>query len=190
MKPNFRKLDSIWAQGAAITATVVCLVTPAFKALSQGGDTLVITENSATSLSVLWNGGSITPTFIANDHWTFTLPVAAYLGGGGGVNGDVILEPGAGVLGPYNNIFGSALFATTFDVQSDSPTTQGTAQPINDGVASTVGSDISGNRITITFHDAGDTVPPLPGVPDTGSTAALLACAFGLLAGLRRKMAV
>lgn len=192
-------MGSIWLQGAAIAATVVCLMTPAFRARAfVPADTLQITENSSSSLSVLWNGGIITPNLIGGgDHWQFTLPVGVHLGFGegsfGSPSGAVIREPGPSDPGPYNNVFTSTTIANPFvnlvDVQSDSKTTSGFAVLLTDSVAGNVGTDASGIPITLTFHDVGDGDHG-GSVADTGSTAALLACAFGLLGGLRRKMAV
>ena len=162
-------------------ANAFLFLTAMFSAPSQAApvaaDTLQITENSSTSLAVMWNGAPITPVFVANDHWTFTLPTQVRLGLGEGTGGAAVPEPEAVIgQGPWNNVFTSTdnshPFVNLVDVQSDSRTTDPFAIPALDNVPTMVGFDASGLPIALTFHDAGDGQPP--SVPDQSSTALLL----------------
>ena len=186
------KLGAIWPRAAAVTAAAVCFLMPAFPTLSNVVHQLLITENSSTSLTVSWDGSTITPTLVGGDHWTFTLPALVHLGFGEGTfgspSGAAITEPGGGTLGPWNNVFTSTTLTVPFvnlvDVTSDSATTSAYASLVPDNVATLVGTDSNGTAIDLTFHDAGD--GPGPTAPDNGSTAALLLIASIALFGAAR----
>ena len=189
------KTKSIRSRPVVLAAIVVSAIAPAFSAhCGTASDTLLITENSDTSLSVTWNGSSITPTLVADDHWTFNLPIGVFLGGErpfGSPNGASIAEPGgSSVTGPWNNVFDTAttqnLFPTLVDVQSDSSTTTGIETVLADGVAGNVGADSSGNAVYLTFHDVGDGTVTPPGAPDNASTALLTLVSAVILFGAAR----
>ena len=189
---TFTKPNSIWPFAKIMAATVAAIIAPAFSALCSGSDTLLITENSDTSLSVTWDGGNIVPTLLANDHWQFTLPVPIHLGFGGGSSlgpdGAAIPEPGAGILGPWNNVFTSTTFtaplSSSVDVQSDDATTSGYAFTLADGVSGDAGTNASGNAIFLTFHDAGDT--GTRSAPDHASTGLLALISVIIVFGMAR----
>jgi hypothetical protein len=165
---------------------------PAFHALSNNANQLLITENSDTSLTVSWNGSSITPTFVADDHWTFNTPIGIYLGGeisSGVPNGASIPEPGgSSITGPWNNVYTTSTTATPYvtlvDVQSDVSTTSGTATILANDVAGLAGDDATGIPVYITFNDLGDSSGTT--VPDNGSTVALLLISGMALFGVGR----
>lgn len=178
------KLGDIWPRAAAVTATALCVLMPAFPALSITTDALLITENSSTSLTVDWNGSAITPTLVAGDHWTFTLPTLIRLGEAEGIGGAAIQEPGAST---WNRVFtdtSSVVFVNLVTVLSDVTTTSGYDIPLPDGVSGFAGYDSSGNIIDLTFHDAGD--GSVGTVPDHASTAALALISFIALFGAAR----
>ena len=191
MQLTLSKLGAIWPRTTAVTATAVCILMPAFRTLSVPHE-LQITENSSTSLTVSWDGGAITPTLIAGDHWQFTLPVLVHLGSGegsfGSPTGGAIAEPGGGSLGPWNNVFTSTTLTVPYvnlvDVTSDSATTSAFGVTIPDNVATLVGSDAAGNPIDLTFHDAGDGSGNT--VPDHGSTVVLTLISWVALLGTAR----
>jgi len=185
------KTHSIWPGTAALAVTVASFMMPAFSAHCQAPDTLLITENSDISLSVTWNGSSITPTLMGNDHWTFNLPVAIYLGGErafGSPNGASIPEPGgSSTTGPWNNVYDtstqSAPFTTLVDVQSDVSTTTGFASVILNDTSGLAGVDLNGSNVDLTFNDLGDSTRT---VPDNASTVMLALVSVIMVFGAAR----
>jgi hypothetical protein len=192
MQPKPLKMRGLRPRAALITAGALCALIPAIPALSSAIDTLVITENSDTSLSVTWNGGAITPTLVANDHWQITLPALVSLGESletaGFPSGAAIPEPGAGSLGPWNNVDTTVTVADPFvslvDVQSDDSTTSPYNISLADGVSTAVGATSTGTQIYLTFHDVGD--GSVGNVPDQASTAVLASISFLSLFGAAR----
>ena len=192
MQRRILKLGAVVPRAAAVTATALCFLLPAFPAFSSAIHQLLITENSDTSLTVSWDGSSITPTFVADDHWTFNTPVGIYLGGeisSGVPNGASIPEPGgSSITGPWNNVYTtsttSAPYVTLVDVQSDVSTISGTATVIANDVSGLAGDDAAGIPVYITFNDLGDSSSTT--VPDNGSTAALLLMSGMALFGAAR----
>jgi hypothetical protein len=192
MQRRLLKLGAIGPRAAAVTATAVCFLMPAFPAFSSGIHQLLITENSDTSLTVSWDGSSITPTFVANDHWTFNTPVGIYLGpeiSSGVPNGASIPEPGgSSITGPWNNVYTTsttaAPYVTLVDVKSDVSTTSGTATVLANDVSGLAGDDAAGVPVYITFNDLGDSSRTT--VPDNGSTVALLLMSGMALFGAAR----
>ncbi|MGD0816254.1 MAG: hypothetical protein ABSA83_21895 [Verrucomicrobiota bacterium] len=192
---NITQANSIWPRAAALAATVISMTAAAFSAhavISQ--DTLLITENSDTSLSVTWNGTAITPSFLADDHWQFNLPVGVYLGGErafGSPNGSSIPEPGgSSITGPWNNVFdtstASVPFVTLVDVQSDDPTTTGFATVIANDVSGLAGADANGLPVYLTFNDLGDSTGGGGSVPDHASTGLLALLSVIIVLGMAR----
>ena len=188
------KTNSIFSWATILAATLVSIIAPVFSAHATiTSDTLLITENSSTSLSVTWNGAGITPSLLANDHWQFTLPVAVHLGSGegsfGSPDGAAIAEPGAGTLGPWNNVFTSTTITTPdvtlVDVQSDSATTSGFASLLTDGVSGNAGTDVNGLSIFLTFHDVGDAGTGGT-VPDNSSTVLLALISMSIVFGMAK----
>ena len=179
MQLNASKSGAIRHLGTALAATVIGLSAPAFAQQPLVGvlpHTLVITENSSSSLTVVYDGNPITPTGLGSDHWQFTLPDLVHLGIGESSPGAAIPEPEAvaGVPGPWNNVFTSTSAPTPFvnlvDVVSDSKTTDAFALAFTDNAPGLVGFDSNQRAIVLTFHDAGDGSGT---VPDSASTGAL-----------------
>jgi hypothetical protein len=189
--------NSIGLRIGVVAATVVSIFAPAFSALCQ--DTLNITETSDTSLTVIWNGTSITPTLVADNDWNFTLPIEIHLGIGDLSPGVVVPVPGAGVLGPYNNIFTSdsytpPTYTDLVNVTSESPTTDAYALLFTDDVEGLAGSDLEGTNVDLTFHDIANPNQPPPGggpnVPDNAQTSLLVLASCILLFGAARSSAI
>jgi hypothetical protein len=145
--------------GIAIAAAVV----PQSVSGVTINNTLDITENSPTSLSVTYNGSTsgVTVTLVTTDRWNVILPVTA-------------TAPGfAQWIEPENSSLVNVVeeVATdTYLVRSDvSP--QSFSTPVPNGTPTSFGNDPSdGVPIIATFHD---NAAPTE-VPDTGSTFALL----------------
>jgi hypothetical protein len=172
---------------ATLSAVAVSIVASAIPA--RCADTLLITENSDTSLSVTWNGASIVPTFVSDDDWTITLPAdVKFNGESSGPGGPAVVEPGgSSITGPWNNVFttGSG-FTTLVTVQSDATTTSPTGIPFANDVSGQAGFDVAGLPVELTFNDLGDTSNPNGSVPDGGSTCALSLLSLVTLGAARR----
>ena len=167
---------------ALIIAITAALVTQPMRAGTI--DTLVITENSSTSLTALLNGTtSLNVTFNSADNWTIDLAgvgvkegqqfwqepetaerifnfVTTDLGGPGGQ------QPNLNVL-----------FVTS---EQGCPSCAGVA----DGTADTTNFALNGNPLFVTFFDKGDVAT----VPDTGTTFSLFGVSLMGLGFLRRKL--
>jgi hypothetical protein len=191
------KINSILSRIAVLAATAVSVMEYVFSAHAtpSTNDTLLITENSSTSLSVSWNGSAITPTLVAGDHWTFNLPIGVYLGGErafGTPNGASIPEPGGSFLtGPWNNVFDTSTalnpFVTLVDVQSDDPTTTGVATVIANDVSGLAGADANGLPVYLTFDDLGDSSGGGgSSAPDHASTGLLALLSVIILFGMAK----
>ena len=159
---------------------VIAAALAAQPVFAQTTNTLVITENSSTSLSATYDGSTsgVTVTNNSPDHWMVTLPSTVQFSGSAtdwaesenanSTNG-VVFE-GVG-RGPGN----------TFFVTSDDTTGSG---GLASGTFVTVpGSDTSnGGSISATMFDNSDVAT----VPDTGSTFALLFLSLVALFGASR----
>ncbi len=188
------KQHSIVAIATGLLA-IIAPVLPVFA--TPPSDSLVITEVSDTSLTASWNGSTsgVSVTMNSDDNWTVTLPTSILIGDaeapGSGV---AIPEPGAGSLGPWNNVTtaanssGGPQFINQVSVISDSSTTSGFATPVADGVSTPVGFTAADVAVDLTFHDDGDSTTTGGGgsVPDAGSTALLGALSFLALFGVAR----
>jgi hypothetical protein len=175
---------------ALIKIVLFVFVTTALPVFSQiPGHTLVITENSSSSLTAFYDGNMVITTLVMGDTWDVQLPDLVHLGIGEGSPGAAIPEPGAGTLGPWNNVFTSTSnpFVSLVTVTSDSVTTNAFAVPLSDNVPGVAGVDGDGGAISLTFHDAGDKGST---VPDTGSTFGLLFVALIALLSASRLRSV
>ena len=134
-------------------------------------DTLVITENSSTSLTATLNNNPLTVTFNFADNWRIPLT-----GISGAVNWS---EPGA--AGFVNAVFALLFTPDTLVITSDFE------QPgfaLADGTTDSTHFQLNGNPLAVTFFDKGDVAT----TPDTGTTASLFGLSLTGLAFLRRKL--
>ena len=137
-------------------------------------DSLVITENSSTSLTAILNGNPLTVTFLAPDRWSIA---ATGLSGFG--PGQPWSEPDA--AGFVNIVSRNRVLPNTLDVSSDvGPGFTGLA----DGTTDIETFTLNGNPLAVTFFDKGD----VAAAPDTGTTASLFGLSLTGLAFLRRKV--
>jgi hypothetical protein len=135
-------------------------------------DTLLITENSSTSLTAILNGTtSLNVVNTGTDHWT--------INGLTGITGAGLwMEPGPAGFG--NLVFASATSPGNLFVISDNQQVGGIPDNIPDSTSFTLG----GAALSVTFHDLGDAAT----VPDTGTTFSLLGFSLTGLAFLSRKL--
>ena len=154
---------------ALIIAITAPLVTPTTRA--SVSDTLLITENSSTSLTAILNGTASLPvTLDAPDFWFIILP-----GVGGTNGGQAWFEPGTNgtMINIVSPIFPDQLFVTS-DFQS-------CACGIENNTPDNMHFTLNGAQLIVTFNDLSDGA-----VPDTGSTFDLLALALAALFGASR----
>jgi hypothetical protein len=208
---KFTRITSPGAAALGLAVTIVSILAPALSAFAQA-DTLAITENSHTSLTVVWNGTTLSAGSIAlvgsADQWNITLPVAVDLGigpndtsspphpalGSSPSPGAAVALPGA-PLGtpPWNNVFSSPEFtySDVVNVTSDSPTTSAYALGMVDSVQAVAGyADVGGlyNEVLLTYTDLAGTNSGSGSVPDGGLTITMLGMAISGLALIRRKL--
>jgi hypothetical protein len=131
------------------------------------GNTVIFTENSSTSLTVVENGKTLPSKDVINtsaDNWTITLPTAVSVPEGSVVNWR---EP---LTSPFPKNFNLVdwFSSTHLEVQSDLANVPG--RQLHNGDTFVNGAD------SYTFHDNSD-------VPDSGSTFNLLALALAGLFG-------
>ena len=178
---SYESLTSL-ARQAAVAASVLVLATVSAQAADH---TLVITENSSTSLTVLFDGGSVTPTLVgAGDDWTFTLPFPMIL------NGESASPPAFGEASwiepdsaTYNDLVletGSSVSPAKLEVFSDAKP-GGTETPVKDGQTVPGGDIADATVIDVTFFDNGDESDHR--VPDGNPTALLLLVSAAVLLG-------
>jgi hypothetical protein len=152
------KRSVVWSTVAAITAGVLGVLTPSDPALAAVNK-LAIIQYSGTFLTVSWNGALITPTLLGVNHWQFTVPDEIFLGENlenasypGGVAYPV---PGAGNLGPWDNVDTTVTppvyFVNLVDVQCNDSTTSPYNAIGTEGVAITAGEDSSGVPTSLIF---------------------------------------
>ena len=134
-------------------------------------NTLVITENSSTSLTATLNGNPLSVTFNFADSWTIALT------GVSPNSGQFWTEPDAAD-------FTNAVFTLSTDqlfVTSEfGPGRSGLA----DGEPDTTSFKLNGGALSVTFFDKGDGAT----APDTGTTFSLLGVSLMGLGFLRRKL--
>jgi hypothetical protein len=172
-------------RSVAIATGLLAMMAPVLPVVAGTGDSLVITENSSTSLTATWDGASVPVANNSANNWSITLPVPVYIGFTGEGAGAFTPEP-SGETG-FNNVFDvgtTGLFGNVVTVASDVGTTTGTETQAADGVFTQVGADASGVPVFLSFHDVGDggSTP----TPDGGSTALLGVLSFLALFGVAR----
>lgn len=165
MKTNTTNSRCIGLVSLAIAVTAALVTTPANAGVI---DTLVITENSSTSLTALLNGTTTLNVLnTSSDNWTIDL---------------------AGVSAPVASrqfwAEPEAFFANQvgfFGVPNQLGVTSDVFEPFTtklaDGTADTTTFTLNGSPLFVTFFDKGD----VAAAPDTGSTLGLL---FGSLLAL------
>jgi hypothetical protein len=158
---------------ALIVAIAAALVTQPMRAGAI--DTLVVTENSSTSLTAMLTTSSGTTSLSVNntssDAWSVAL--AGFSGnqywtepGAAGVFNNVQGQPGANRI-----IFASEVFAAGIP-------------GLADGTTDTTNFTLNGSPVYVTFFDKGDVAT----VPDTGTTFSLFGLSLTGLGFLRRKL--
>lgn len=171
------KTKIMLALAIAVTATLV--TRPVFAEIITS-NTVDLIENSATSLTVLFNGSPLPSAFILNtsaDHWTVTFPQAVH----------PIPFPGASWAEPENPTLNftalhgwnqvTSLSSTQLSVVSDAALL---GEPLANGFQILLSNDV--NLATYyRFTDNSDAA-----VPDTGCTLALLALSLIALLGATR----
>ena len=162
---------------ALMIAIIAALVTQPMRAGAI--DTLLITENSSTSLTAILNGDtanplSVTPGVLA-DNWSIALT-----GVGGGTDLTQWLEPDA--AGFINFVFFTTSTPNQLLVRSDFG--PGFTVGLANNTADTTGFTLNGNPLSVTFNDLGDVAT----VPDTGTTFSLFGLSLTGLGFLRRKL--
>jgi len=145
-------------------------------------NSIVITENSSTSLTVTYNGSTsgITITFIEGEEWVVFLPFA--ITGGTAANWT---EPEVGSLFNYAEFIGGS--RNRLIVHSDAALFGFPHQfPLGaNGTPVDFGINLSDNvAVQAVFNDNGDVAK----TPDTGTTFSLLGLSLMGLAFLRRKL--
>ena len=156
---------------ALIVAITATLVTQPMRAGVI--NTLVITENSSTSLTATLNGNPLSVTFNFADSWTIALT------GVSPNSGQFWTEPDAADF--VNAVFTGVLSSNQLFVTSEfGPTRSGLA----DGEPDTTSFKLNGGALSVTFFDKGDGAT----APDTGTTASLFGLSLTGLAFLRRKL--
>jgi len=137
-------------------------------------NSLVLTENSSTSLTATYNGSSLTVGFVSPDHWEIRFPDTAAFS-------DVLVN----WVEPENSSLGNVVFfvseISSVIVSSDVSTA---ITPVANGTTvNNVGFDFSNNEnISATFFDKGD----VAAVPETGSPFGLLFLSLTALLGATR----
>ena len=153
-----------------MVAIVAALVTQPARAGAI--NTLLITENSSTSLTAILNGTtSLNVVNTSSDHWT--------INGLTGIAGAGLwMEPGPPGFG--NLVSASANSPGSLFVISDNQQVGG----IPDNVPDTTSFTLGGAALSVTFHDLGDVAT----IPETGTTVSLFGLSLTGLAFLRRKL--
>lgn len=161
----------------AIAVTAALVAQPVF---GQGtSHQLVVTENSSKDLSVIYDGSTITPTFVSPDNWIVTLPSTVQFFG----DSFKWVEPENSGLGNAVNLLATSNQFTVFSDQITNFLPKADESTVNN-----VGIDSNNaGPISITFDDDGD----VAAAPDTGTTWMLLllgvTATFGLKFFVRRE---
>jgi hypothetical protein len=165
----------------AITVAALLLGRPAFAGnINLPVHTLDITENSSTSLTVLFDLTNVTASVVAlnsPDNWTLTFASNTQFG----VFNSFWTEPEDANF--VNVVFNNGPNGSNvLFVISDNPNTGGA---VSDGVPQQQNINVNGQDgfVSITFHDKGDAAV---GVPDAGSTLMLLSLPLFALFGANR----
>lgn len=173
---EFRRITLV-----VIGFAVLLLGRPVFAGnINVGPQTIDITENSSTSLTLVFNGVDITSTpgavmLTSSDHWTLTFPSTIQFGvfnngwaepGGGPFDANILIGQGTNqLLFISDGVFASTIFPNN--------STQ------------LIFGNIGGFQVPFdtTIHDNGD--GPV-GVPESGSTLALCFLSLAALLGATR----
>ena len=159
---------------ALVIAITAALVTQPVRAGAI--DTLVITENSSTSLTATLNNNPLSVTFNSADNWTFALV-------GISVKQQFWTEPDA--AGEVNFVRGQdpsdSGTGTVINVLSDAATN---FVGLADGTPETTIFTLNGGLLSVTFFD----LAAASEAPDTGTTFSLFGLSLMGLAFLRRKL--
>jgi hypothetical protein len=139
-------------------------------------DTLVITENSSTSLTATLDNNPLSVTFSFDDGWSIALAGVSAAGGHSSFI-QAWSEPGA--AGFVNKVIVGAEDNQLL-VRSDFPRPSGLA----DGTPDTTNFALNGGPLSVTFFDKGD----VAAAPDTGTTLSLFGLSLTGLAFFRRKL--
>jgi hypothetical protein len=174
--PSFRifKLYTFVPLGIAIAAAIVP------RPVSAGTvNTLLITENSPTSLSVTYNGSQLTATSVGPEQWQVVFPFSFH-----SIFTKQWIEPENSSL--VNRVSFPMFIFNTLTIFSDVTPIGPPSSRIPDDTAVQIGTDNNGVPVIATFDDdAGGTE-----VPDTGSTFALLLLSLiGLLGATQLRSA-
>ena len=141
----------------------------------QTTNSIVITENSSTSLTATYNNGSIPPTPNGPDSWFLQFPITV-----------VFQSPSLAWIEPENPSLANAVSfppgGNAINVHSD---VSSNFTPVMDEGTVNVGTDIiNGLPISLTFDDDAATAEAT--VPETGSTLGLLSLSLTGLFGASR----
>jgi hypothetical protein len=137
-------------------------------------NSIVMTENSSTSLAVTYNGSSLTVTPISPDLWSFTLP-AGFLS----LGQPQWTEPGNSSLVNYVDFTSNLVAIVHSDILSNSAFSTNA-----DGAFVGVGT-VPGGPVVASFTDL---AAASEGVPDTGATFSIFGLSLMCLGFLRRKL--
>ena len=177
MKTNlsFRIFKLYTPLGIAIAAAIV----PRPASAGTVNNTLLITENSPTSLSVTYNGSTLTATPVGPEQWHVVFPFSFH-----SIFTKQWIEPENSSL--VNRVSFPMFIFNTLTIFSDVTPIGPPSSRVPDGTAVQIGTDNNGVPVIATFDDdAGRTE-----VPDTGSTFALLLLSLiGLLGATRLRSA-
>jgi hypothetical protein len=164
-----------------ISAVALLLGRPAFAGeVNLPLHTLDITENSSTSLTVIFDSNNVTASVVAlnsPDHWTLTFDPSIQFGG----FFNFWIEPDDPTA---VNSVGTNGGGNVLGVVSDLQSLNGLEKP--DGTPQNQAITVNGQdgRVDINFHDLGDA--PVNGVPESASTLALLFVSLTTLLGASR----
>jgi hypothetical protein len=158
---------------ALMIAIAAALVTQPMRAV----DTLVITENSSTSLTAILNGTtSLTVTPFGSDLWSIALA-------GVSARVDDAIAPWTepGPAGFLNLVIFNSMLPDELIVRSDFANPGG---GLADGTTDDETFTLNGRSLFVTFFDKGDVAT----VPDTGTTLSFFGLSLMSLGFLRRKL--
>ena len=165
----------------AISFAVLLLGRSAFAVpVSVPVHTLDITENSSTSLTVLFDSTNVTASVVAinsPDNWTLTFDPSIQFG----AFNNFWFEPGDPTA--HNAVGTDPNASNVLLVFSDLQSISGGEQP--DGTPQHQNINVNGQqgRVDVTFHDNGDAAV---GVPENASTLALFFLSLAALLGAKR----
>ena len=142
--------------------------------LAQTTNSIVITEDSSTSLTATYSNGSVTVLSHPPDFWQLVFPQSVVFNA----------NAASAWIEPENPSLANAVNSPHFDTLNVFSDIGSTLPPVMDeGTIANVGTDSqNGGTISLTFDDDAATAE----VPDTGSTLALLFLSLTVLFGANR----